>query len=387
MAQNTVKSIKLFGKKFNIISEEDQRDRNNTLYLFARVINKVVYVKFGEAFEQSIWDRYNGTGCSQHNEMIYVWKSSVRDTPIHNVLKTKFESAGDSGLDVLRSREVYIMHSAKEIEDFIKAVSEIVTQNKVGPDFYRDRCGESALVPRAYQKNMINSAIGILSNHNRVLLNVSTRAGKSYISLKICKELGAKNILILTPFPKAEDSFRKLGERNVEFSGYKYIHLSAKTDKKDLCDKNIIFCSYQFYDNEKRAIKDTLSSMYFDVVILDECHHTSDSKRTATVILNNLKYNKMVYMSGTPFNDIYSGYFSKDEAVTFDFVDFIKYAKEHPDEIALPKLYVKTIDNLLFLQSKMSTLDKDIFSKADAFDYRVLFSHELHAESFFKWLF
>ena len=46
----------------------------------------------------------------------------------------------------------------------------------------------------------------------------------------------------------------------------------------------------------------------------------------------------MVYMSGTPFNDIYSGYFSKDEAVTFDFVDFIKYAKEHPNEIALDRL-------------------------------------------------
>lgn len=64
MEQNTIESIKLFGKKFNIVSEADQRDRNNTLYLFARVINKVVYVKFGEAFEPSIWDRYNCTECS-----------------------------------------------------------------------------------------------------------------------------------------------------------------------------------------------------------------------------------------------------------------------------------------------------------------------------------
>ena len=229
-------------------------------------------------FEQSIWDRYNSTGCSQHNEMIYVWKSEVRDTPIHKVLKTQFKWAGKADQNPLHSKEVYIMHSAKEIEDFIKAVTTIVKQNKVGSDFYIDRFGEDALVPRTYQKNMINSAISILSNHKRVLLNVSTRAGKSYISLKICKELGAKNIIILTPFPKAEDSFMKLDERNMEFSGYKYIHLSAKTDKNDLCDKNIIFCSYQFYDNEKRAIKDTLSSMYFDVVILDECHHTSDSK-------------------------------------------------------------------------------------------------------------
>ena len=40
MAQDTNKTIKLFGKKFNIVSEADQRDRNNTLYAFVRVINK-----------------------------------------------------------------------------------------------------------------------------------------------------------------------------------------------------------------------------------------------------------------------------------------------------------------------------------------------------------
>ena len=385
MVQNTVKSIKLFGEAFKIVSEIEQRDRHNTLYLFARVINKVCYVKFGEAFEQSIWDRYNSTGCSQHSEMIHVWQSEIHDKTIHDVLKNSFDHAGNANDNPLHSKEVYIMHSAEEIYDFINAVTDIVNQKKIGPDFYRDRCGEQPLVPRTYQANMINSAISILNKNNRVLLNISTRAGKSYISLKICKELGAKNILIFTPFPKAEDSFKQLGECNIEFSGYKYIHLDAETDKSSLCDKNIIFCSYQFYNDSKQIVKDTISSLYFDVVILDECHHTSDSQRTFN-ILNNIKYNKLVYMSGTPFNDIYSGYFNKDEVVTFDFVDFIKYAKVHTDEISLPKLYVKTIDNLLFLQSKMCTLDKDIFTKADAFDYSVIFSNEIHAESFFKWL-
>lgn len=106
MVQNTVESIKLFGKKFSIVSEADQSDRNNTLYLFARVINKVVYVKFGEAFDQSIWDRYNGTGCSQHNEMIYVWKSAVRDTTIHKVLKYQFKWAWQS-----RSKSITLKRS------------------------------------------------------------------------------------------------------------------------------------------------------------------------------------------------------------------------------------------------------------------------------------
>ena len=104
MVQNTVKSIKLFGKPFKIVSEAEQRDRNNTLYLFARVINKVVYVKFGEAFEQSIWDRYNSTGCSQHSEMIHVWQSEVHDKTIHEVLKNNFEHAGNANDNPLHSK-------------------------------------------------------------------------------------------------------------------------------------------------------------------------------------------------------------------------------------------------------------------------------------------
>ena len=76
--------------------------------------------------------------------MIYVWKSEVRDTPIHKVLRTQFKWAGKANQNPLHSKEVYIMHSAKEIDAFIKAVSDIVNRKKVGPDFYRDRCGEAA---------------------------------------------------------------------------------------------------------------------------------------------------------------------------------------------------------------------------------------------------
>lgn len=91
-------------------------------------------------------------------------------------------------------------------------------------------------------------------------------------------------------------------------------------------------------------------------------------------------------MSGTPFNDIYSGYFQKDEVITFDFIDFIKFAKKHPDQVKLPNLHVKNVGNIAEIQDHLIDAYPDIFKEADCFDYSTIFSDEQHAEAFFKWL-
>lgn len=126
--------------------------------------------------------------------------------------------------------------------------------------------------------------------------------------------------------------------------------------------------------------------MFFDVIVLDECHNTSDSERTKK-LLKTLNYGKLLYMSGTPFNDIYSGYFTKDEVVTFDFIDFIKFAKAHPDQIKLPNLHIKNVCNVKMLENELTAMCPDVFKDADAFDFPTIFSNDQHAEAFFTWLF
>ena len=37
--------IKLFGKTYAVVSEAEQRDMSNTLYLYAETINGIVYLK------------------------------------------------------------------------------------------------------------------------------------------------------------------------------------------------------------------------------------------------------------------------------------------------------------------------------------------------------
>ena len=91
-------------------------------------------------------------------------------------------------------------------------------------------------------------------------------------------------------------------------------------------------------------------------------------------------------MSGTPFNDIWSGRFSSEDTITFDFIDFIEYSKTH-DDIKLPELYIKNVDNIS--EIKKSLFDKfgeETFKDIDVFNYDTIFSQDRYAEWYFKWL-
>lgn len=382
--------MKVFGKEYKIVSEKDQKDKANTLYLYIENIDGVTYAKFGEAFKQTVWERYDATGYTQHSKQIKVWKSSVGDKPIHRLLRSMFIWAGNKSENPLNTNEAYIIKSSDELDRMIETITDIVKNQKIGPDFFRSRCENLTYNPRSYQQDIINKAQNVLSVKDRVLVNLSTRGGKSFVSLNICKNIIGKtkvaNILILTPFPAAEGSFEEVANFHKDFKGWKYVRLSAKTKSDEFCDKNIIFCSYQFYDEGKSICQKLIQDMFFDVIVLDECHNTSDSERTKK-LLKTLNYGKLLYMSGTPFNDIYSGYFTKDEVVTFDFIDFIKFAKAHPDQIKLPNLHIKNVCNVKMLENELTAMCPDVFKDADAFDFPTIFSNDQHAEAFFTWLF
>ena len=380
----------IFGKEYKIVSENDQKDKANTLYLYIENIDGVTYAKFGEAFKQTVWERYDATGYTQHSKQIKVWKSSVGDKPIHRLLRSMFIWAGNKSGNPLNTNEAYIIKSSDELDRMIETITDIVNNQKIGPDFFRSRCENLTYSPRSYQQDIINKAQNVLSVKDIVLVNLSTRGGKSFVSLNICKNIIGKtkvaNILILTPFPAAEGSFEEVANLHKDFKGWKYVRLSAKTKSDEFCDKNIIFCSYQFYDEGKAICQKLIQDMFFDVIVLDECHNTSDSERTKK-LLKTLNYGKLLYMSGTPFNDIYSGYFTKDEVVTFDFIDFIKFAKAHPDQIKLPNLHIKNVCNVKMLENELTAMCPDVFKDADAFDFPTIFSNDQHAEAFFTWLF
>ena len=345
------------------------------LYVYYEVVNGKTYLKFGQT-TVSAYERYNQTGDTQHDRMLKVWNSSLTDKQVHRELQKIFKNA-DFG--VLNTAEAYEITSLEEYNRFIKTIDSLVA----GGGVYRHFDFE----PREYQRNIIEQTKTKLASRNEVLLNLSTRCGKSFITLSAALEMGMNNILIITPFPKAEKSFREIASYHKKFEGYNYINFNKDTEldlESFKTGKNIVFISFQYFDIKKVNVQE-LTTINFDLLIVDEEHNTSDSFRS-TDIIAEIKSNKKIFMSGTPFNDIWSGRFSSEDTITFDFIDFIEYSKTH-DDIKLPELYIKNVDNIS--EIKKSLFDKfgeETFKDIDVFNYDTIFSQDRYAEWYFKWL-
>lgn len=247
---------------------------------------------------------------------------------------------------------------------------------------------------RPYQQNIVHKALEILKHSNEVLINLSTRGGKSFLSLELAKKTGTKNILIITPFPSAESSFRDEIERHVDFDGWTfYSKNDVKVDTKYSEDCNCVFLSFQIFDDkvEKEKLTNLLSQVHFGTVIVDETHNTSSSDRS-TSILSNIPHEKEIHLSGTPYNDLMSGRFTKDNTVTMDFIDLMKWDKENSHLVGFPELFIKLVSNMAKLNEKLVEFEPDAFERDADFSFEKAFgdpSDYTHkkAVAFMKWLF
>lgn len=112
---------------FKFLDKETLKNRKYTLYTYVEEKDGKLYVKFGEAFKQSIFDRYNSTGHTAWQRMIKVWASEVRDTPIQTKLRQRsknnigFKSAPFS---VLNTAEAYEIESVEGLLNFLKIIDE-----------------------------------------------------------------------------------------------------------------------------------------------------------------------------------------------------------------------------------------------------------------------
>lgn len=304
------------------------------------------------------------------------------DHAIHAELKKIKEIVwdGEKGFGKLKdTREAFNLKGISETK-FLEIISEMLTGNY---DAYR-RVKNFPLRP--YQENLKNEVHEKFAHNRRVLLHLSTRGGKSFLSLKIAQNEGATNILILSPFPSAKSSFIEIAETHKDFEGWKY------TDGKDLKNDtsfndlhNIVFCSFQMFDDEKDKIKNLLSNVKFDFIIIDEMHNTSDSFRSSK-ILENFSNVKQLFISGTPFNDIESGSFTKDNTVELGFIDLMAEDKRS-HQVGFPDLMIHNVSNVQTLDKIIRERNPELAKDAKTFDLQAIFESQKAVESFFKWAF
>lgn len=247
---------------------------------------------------------------------------------------------------------------------------------------------------REYQKEIVDKALRILKDKDEVLINLSTRGGKSFVSLELAKLAGAKNILILTPYPAAEGSFRGEIEEHEDFRGWTfYTKNEIKNDTKFEPLLNCVFLSFAIMDpsGEKEKIKNITDQVHFDIIICDETHTTSASYRSAE-ILSVIPHEKEIHLSGTPYNDLMSGRFGKDNTVTLDFIDLIKWDKAHDKSVGFPDLGLKFICNMKELNEKLGADYPDAFTDHTDFSFEKAFgdpkdhTHK-RAKAFLQWIF
>ena len=89
----------------------------------------------------------------------------------------------------------------------------------------------------------------------------------------------------MTAVPDTIDSFIKALDTYIEFQHIKYINQDEfKTIDSNF--KGIVFCSVQYLKINGEEKKQYLKKFKFDVMIIDECHIGSSTKKTDKEILN-----------------------------------------------------------------------------------------------------
>jgi len=149
------------------------------------------------------------------------------------------------------------------------------------------------LSPRIPLKNKLNQQLAFhqfLRNrkHNLHLVSHKPRSGKSITLLNISRYLlenETTKILIMTAVPATIDSFIKDLDKYIDFQNIKYVN-QDEFKTLDSNFKGIVFCSVQYLKINGEEKKQYLKNIKFDVMIIDECHIGSSTKKTENEILN-----------------------------------------------------------------------------------------------------
>lgn len=325
-----------------------------------------------------------------------------RDWDVHAILKDKpyNDIIGWDGLcgeGILNTEEAFYVKNqsltkAEQDKLFCEAVSTILTKNK---NAYM-RTDDWSL--RDYQKMKVDEARAKLRNEDEILMHVGMRGGKSVMALETARLFGLElvidaqkeksicRVLVITPFPSAIETFKGYTIHHKRMDGFNFYGNSEVPKKGDKKFVKLVSFQKEWDETLLKGIGDV------DVIIVDETHHTSNSKRS-TEILKKIFHKKIIHLSGTPLNDIFSGRFREEQIVRLDFIDLMKISKEHPESKIYPgKLNVYDVFNKEELKTHLYEYAKDnkaFLEWLDAnqtFNLESIFEDEFACETFLKYI-
>ena len=297
-------------------------------------------------------------------EVIPLTEKYDRDYRIHSLLKeygSKLVSwDGEVSEGIFETREAFIIkpgHTVSEVVEFIR--------NEIEGTFKKITFGL-----RPYQIKPTSQIIKKFDTYNEVLLQAAPRFGKSFVSLRIARNLNKNRILILTPFPDAKFSFKSVSEKHEMMSGYNFIDLNNKDQIKN-SKKFVMFLSWQSFAGGNNA--NLLTKIKPDFIIIDEMHRQSDTEKSKEILrqIDGNSNIKKLFLSATPYNDIMFGDFvnKTKQIVSCDLIYMMNAAAKTDNPF--PKLnfyfpencesvYIELSKKFTFADTDKFTLDKMI---------------------------
>jgi len=255
------------------------------------------------------------------------------------VIGGKIKNEGGVGdLSYLRNTEVFKGVPKNEI---IKLINETLKGSKRLNDYEM----------RPEQKIAHNQIVDYFSKGGKeFLLAAKMRYGKNFTFLNVAKTLNLKNILVLTYKPHVFDSLEKDVTGHTNFEGWEIINFKNERNLEPSAENTRVFMSSaqlalhegilneKELDDEKdiveeeenkakdKALKelesnmDKLANIDFDIVIADEYHYGTSTKKFNN-LLEKLDYKHIIYVSGTAMKDIEMGRFEDDQIYSWSYID------------------------------------------------------------------
>ena len=189
------------------------------------------------------------------------------------------------------------------------------------------------------------------------LLAAKMRYGKNFTFLNVAKTMELKNILVLTYKPHVFDSLEKDVTGHTNFEGWEIINFKNERNLEPIAENTRVFMSsaqlalHEGIINEKeledekdvveeeenkakdQALKelesnmDKLTNVDFDIVIADEYHYGTGTKKFNN-LLEKLNYKYLVFVSGTAMKDIEMGRFEDEQIYSWSYIDEQKKKRE-----------------------------------------------------------
>lgn len=179
----------------------------------------------------------------------------------------------------LGMKEFYKLHNNKSYDEYCNYInSEYLGNNRI------------LLIERLHQRMTLNRFINNFNkNEKKHLISHKTRTGKSITQLLIIKWLidNNKKVLFMTSVPSTIISFIDDLEKYIIFKNIKYHKLGGNKEEICISINSLTLCSIQYLKNDINGNKKQfLKKQKYDIMLIDECHYGSSTKKTKDNIID-----------------------------------------------------------------------------------------------------